>query len=81
MSNYNVRMGRLSVDTTRLLRQRAAAAEKPEYRALAARVIAAFDEAKTIRFSESKKYNAAILAEWRRIATVDATSCHEKGSD
>ncbi len=81
VSNYNVRMGRLSVDTTRLLRQRAAAAEKPEYRALAARVIAAFDEAKKIRFSESKKYNAAILAEWRRIATVDATSCHEKGSD
>ena len=65
--SYNVRMGRLSVDTTRLLRHCDAAKRWSEYRALAKRVLAAFDEAKDIRFSETRKYDEETLSDWRKI--------------
>lgn len=65
--SYNVRMGRLSVDTTRLLRHRDAADRWTEYHELARRVLAAFDEAKDIRFSETRKYDEETFSDWRRM--------------
>ena len=69
--SYNVRMGRLPVDATRLLRHRGAAKRWPEYRALAKRVLAAFEEAKEIRFSETKKQDPEILSDWKKIAACE----------
>ena len=66
--SYNVRMGRLTVDTTRLLRHVDAPSRWTEYRSLAKRVLAAFDEAKDIRFSETQGYNTELQGDWRRIA-------------
>ena len=66
--SYNVRMGRLPVDATRLLRHRDVAKRWPEYRALAARTLAAFGEAKTIRISEAEKYDEETLGDWRKMA-------------
>lgn len=66
--SYNVRMGRLPVDVTRLLRHRDVAKRWPEYRALAERTLAAFGEAKTIRLSEAAKYDEETLSDWRKMS-------------
>ena len=68
--SYNVRMGRLSVDSTRLLRHRDPATRWDEWKALAKKTLAAFEEAKEIRFTETPKYLAGTLADWRKIADL-----------
>jgi hypothetical protein len=68
--SYNVRMGRLAVDTTRLLRHRDPAMRWDEWQALARKTLAAFGEAGEIRFSETRKYDPEILDDWRRIAEL-----------
>ena len=66
--SYNVRMGRLPVDATRLLRHADAVNRWPEYRALASRALASFEEAKSIRISETSKFDEETLDDWRKMA-------------
>ena len=67
--SYNVRMGRLTVDTTRLQRHVDAESRWPEYQALARRCLNAFEEVGDIKFSEMKGLDELTLSDWRRIAT------------
>jgi hypothetical protein len=67
---YNVRMGRLAVDSTRLMRHRDPAARWDEWKALAKKTLAAFEEAKEIRFSETRENDPETLADWKKIADL-----------
>ena len=67
--SYNVRMGRLTVDTTRLQRHVDAESRWPEYQALARRCLNAFEEVGDIKFSEVEGLDELTLSDWRRIAT------------
>ncbi|MBM4036087.1 MAG: DUF4838 domain-containing protein, partial [Planctomycetes bacterium] len=79
---YNVRMGAIPVLHARLARQAtrdeikvwvtrdpARYAVPPEQQALAATLVARFDEAKNVRISEGKERHDATLAAWRALAS------------
>ena len=67
-TSYNVRMERLGIDVTRLMRHRRAKENWPAYQALAKKTLAAFKEGR-VNLDEKLYTYGEMFGDWQKIAT------------